>query len=152
MEPCMYIVQIVSPPTCYVYKCTHGSISNLICALATKAPITEVASSGAELPAAMKVAPATSGLRPRAETGYGIIIEYYLVQLQFCTSIWKPLTVGYSGEWRNEVIFANYCKPWKHRKCNIWSVLWEFLFVQYRFDFWMNTVPGLQERGRGRKF
>ena len=36
--------------------------------LATNAPMTEVASSGAELPAAMKVAPATSGDRPRAAT------------------------------------------------------------------------------------
>ena len=35
--------------------------------LATNTPITEVASSGAELPAAMKVAPATSGAIPRAE-------------------------------------------------------------------------------------
>ena len=55
--------------------------------LATKAPMTEVASSGAELPAAMKVAPATSGLRPRARTGIGIIHvrEYELLQI-FCTN------------------------------------------------------------------
>ena len=38
---------------------------------ATKTPITAVASSGAELPAAINVAPATSGERPRA------VIEYW---------------------------------------------------------------------------
>ena len=82
--------------------------------LATKAPMTEVASSGAELPAAMKVAPATSGLRPRAKTGNGFtsvsrktILCKYFAQ----TGIRKPLTVGNSVERRNEIIFANYCKP-----------------------------------------
>ena len=75
----------------------------ILCTFATKTPMTEVANSGADEPAAINVAPATSGERFMAvEKGFKSYL--YIFKL----AIWNPC------ERRYEIVVANYCKPDEH--------------------------------------
>lgn len=60
---CLTISMLLS--NCTINGCTAKLYLKCVCVYVSVSPMTEVNSSGAELPAAMKVAPATSSLRCR---------------------------------------------------------------------------------------